>query len=80
MPKLSKTQKSSYRSSVINALNEFKGEKLNKIFEISIEKCEEVNWDNEEECGEIYDEILECSKEGIANKIFTKWFHLSENV
>ena len=80
MPKLTENQKSSYRASVIETLLDNKGKKLDEIFKITIDKCNAVSWEDEEECSSIYDEILENSKEGVADKIFTKWFHLSDNV
>ena len=35
-------------------------ENLNRVFEMSIDMCDCVDWRNEEECGEIWDANIEA--------------------
>ena len=53
--KLNKTQRMMYRNTIDYVLKKYPNEKVNRIFEMSIDMCDYVDWDNEEECGEIFD-------------------------
>ena len=44
-----------YKSTIDYVLKKYPNEKMNRIFEMSIDMCDDVDWDNEEECGEIFD-------------------------
>ena len=52
---LNETQIMMYKSTIDYVLKKYPNEKVNRIFEMSIDMCDYVDWDNEEECREIFD-------------------------
>ena len=52
-----------YRGTLHWILDEYPFEKLNRKFEMSIDMCDLVDWDNEEECGVIFDDTMEGMKQ-----------------
>ena len=52
-------QKREYISTLKNVYDLFP-ENLNRVFEMSIDMCDCVDWRDEEECGEIWDANIEA--------------------
>ena len=52
---LNETQIMMYKRNIDYVIKKYPNEKMNRIFEMSIDMCDDVDWDNEEECGEIFD-------------------------
>jgi len=70
---MKKDQQELYISTADWVLHHNPKEKLNRCFEMSIDMCEWVDWDQEKECGAIWDLLLkERGLEGcFNNKVFT---------
>ena len=73
---MNQKQKQFYISTADWVLYHHPREKLNRCFEMSIDLCEQVDWDQEEECGDIWDLLIE--ERGLdgcyTNKLNTKRF------
>mgnify|MGYP003124359422 CR=1 FL=1 len=65
---MNKHQIEMYKGTLQYVLSRYPNQKLNRIFEMSVDMCDFVDWDNEEECGVIFDKdsaiIKRVSKRG----------------
>jgi hypothetical protein len=57
--KLTTEQTESYLETLKYVLGKYPYEKLNRIFEMSIDMCDQVCWDNEDEVGLLFDEFFD---------------------
>tara|TARA_A200000113_G_C8753897_1_gene318783 strand:- start:407 stop:577 length:171 start_codon:yes stop_codon:yes gene_type:complete len=52
---MNKHQIEMYKETLQYVLSKYPNQNLNRIFEMSVDMCDFVDWDNEEECGVIFD-------------------------
>ena len=63
MSKLTKQQYDSYVSTINHVIEAYPNEKVKTQFEMSIDMCYDVDWDDEDECGFIFDSYQLLSNE-----------------
>ena len=67
---MNKHQKRQYANTADWVLYTNPREQLNRCFEMSIDMCEQIDWDQEEECGVIWDLLLQ--EKGLESNYFNQ--------
>ena len=65
MTKLTQQQFDSYIATIDHVIETYPNEKVQQHFEMSIDMCDAVDWDDEDECGFIFDSYQLLNKETV---------------